>query len=169
MGSPRKLTSLFARQCARRDRESNWAFMARLARAPVHVCLWNKYHKKERGNEMMLSLMGGMDLMSFVRSHRTWFGSGAYDPDRTTFPFWLTPAGRSALRRRDPAHDSAVVNGGLVDPGYQVMPARNFHRSLNEQRALVREGRGLSKPAFIGPLVERLEPTPLKRRGRKRK
>lgn len=164
MSTPKKLTSPWDRQCARRERESNWAFMARLARAPVHVCLWNKYHKTERRNEMMLSLFGGMDLMAFVRSHRPWFGQGAYNEDRTTFAFWLTPVGRAALRRRDPKHDNAVVNGGLVEPGYQVMPARDFHRDLNEQRALVRDRRGLSPPAFIRPLAEKEKPTSLWRK-----
>lgn len=167
MSAPRKLTSARERHAARHERESNWAFMAKLAKAPVHVCLWNKYHKTERRNEMMLSLMGGMDLMRFVRSHRAWFQHGAYNKDRTTFSYWLTAAGRAALRRRDPKHDNAVVDGGLVEPGYQVMPARDFHRDLNEQRDLVRQRAGLSMPTFIRPLVEKIEIIPIQRRSRR--
>lgn len=167
MITPRKLTSAWDRQTARRDRDWNWAFMARLSKAPVHVCLWNKYRKTARGNEMMLCLMGGVDLMTFVRAHRAWFGHGAYNPARTTFCFWLTPAGRTALRRRDPKHDNAVVEGGLVEPGYQVMPARDFHRDLNGQRAVARDRRGLSQPAFIRPLTEKIEPAPIQRRTRR--
>lgn len=164
----RKLNSPFERQVARRGREMDWAFMERLARAPVHVCLWNKYHKKERGNETMLCLMGGVYFMTWVREHRSWFGHGAYNPDRTTFLFWLTPAGRAAVRRRDPKHNNAVVNGGLVEPGYQVMPVRDFHRALNEQRNRIRQRHGLSPCAFIRPLTEKSEPEIRPKRRRRR-
>lgn len=142
--------------------------MARLARGPVHVCLWNKYHKKERGNELMLCLMGGADFMSWVREHRVWFGMGPYNAERTTFMFWLTPAGRSAVKRRDKKHDNAVVNGGLVEPGYQVMPALDFHRDLNEQRNRIRKGRGLSSAKNIWPLIEKVDQVPIKKQRRKR-
>lgn len=137
MGLPPKLNDPWERQAARRGREMDWALMERLARAPVHICLWNKYHKVERRNELMLCMMGGVDFMTWVREHRSWFGHGAYNRTRTTFQFWLTPAGRAAVRRRDPRHDNAVTNGGLVEPGYQVMPARDFHRDLDEQRRRV--------------------------------
>lgn len=152
----RKLTCPFWRKIARRERDSHWNFMRRLARqGAVHVCLWNKRGLKERGSELMLSLMGGNDLMSWVAAHRSWFGYGAYNAGRTTFPFWLTPRGRIALRRRRRADDRAPIFGGMVQPGYQVIPFE-YHRSLHEQRVWLRERAGLSRPAYIpdSPIVK---------------
>lgn len=165
--SPKKLTSSWERQVARRGREMDWNFMGRLARAPIHVCLWNKYHKKERGNELMLCLISGVNFMSWVREHRTWFRMGPYNQERTTFMVWLTPVGRIAVKRRDKRHDNAVVNGGLVEPGYQVMPILDFHRDLNEQRSRIRKARGLSGAMDIGPLIEKVEVVPTKKRRQK--
>jgi hypothetical protein len=107
-----------------------------------------------------------MELMTFVREHRSWFGWGAYDRSRNSFPMWLTPAGRSALR----SHPDRLqmVYGGLVEPGFKVMPI-DFHRDLNEQRSRIRGRAGLSRPRHIRPLAEKIEyvPPPKRRRSRR--
>jgi hypothetical protein len=147
----RKLTGTFARQVARRKLDGHWNFVRRLDHeGVVHVCLWNKYHHKEARNEKRFCLMSGMDLMEFVRQHRSWFGYGAYDRARNTFPIWLTPAGRDALRTK--ADRPQLLLGGLVEPGYEVIPS-DFHRDLNEQRARQRELAGLSRPSYIRELL----------------
>lgn len=151
----RRLTDRFSRQVAQRVLEGHWNFVRRLAREGiVHFCVWNKFHHKERRNEERHGLIDGMEVMEFVREHRAWFGYGAYDRSRNTFPIWLTAAGRAALRTK--ADRPQLILGGLVDPGFQVMP-REFHRDVNEQRNHLRKRRGLSRATYLRPLTEKIE------------
>src|ERR1700685_206434 len=125
----RRLTDRDSRQIAQRTLEGHWDFVRRLARqGVVHFCVWNKYHHKEGRNEIRHGLIDGLEFFDFVRSHRPWFGRGAYDRRRNAFPMWLTPAGRIALKTR--ANRSEMVHGGLVEPGYCAVPL-DFHRDLN--------------------------------------
>jgi hypothetical protein len=154
----RRLTETVSRQIARRTLDGHWNFMRRLARqGVVHVCIWNKYGHKEQRNEYRHGLIDGLELMDFVRQHRPWFGYGAFDRSRNTFPMWLTPRGRSALRTC--ADRPQMILGGLVEPGYQVMPI-DFHRRLNEQRSRVRIRAGLSRASYIRPLTQKIEEAP---------
>jgi hypothetical protein len=164
----RRITSLLSRQIARRVLDGHWDFVRRLARQGViHVCLWNKYRHKEGRNEDRHGLIDGLELMEFVRQHRAWFGYGAYDRQRNTFPMWLTERGRRAVSTH--ADRPQIVLGGLVEPGYQVMPI-DFHRDLNEQRHRSRVRVGLSRPSRIYPLIERAKvPAKPVRRRRKNK
>ncbi len=165
--TPRKLTDTFSRRVARRVLDGHWNFIRRLARQGiVHVCLWNKYGHKEGRNEDRHGLIDGMELMEFVRQHRSWFGYGAHDRRRKTFPMWLTASGRHALRTR--ADRPQLVLGGLVEPGYQVMPI-DFHRDLNEQRSRVRARAGLSRASYIRPITVKVEWAPIKRRAAKKR
>lgn len=144
----------------------HWDFVRRLARqGVVHFCVWNKYHHKEQRNEARHGLIDGLEVLDFVRQHRPWFGRGAYDRKRNTFAMWLTARGRIALRSR--TDRAEMVFGGLVDPGYQVMPM-DFHRDLNEQRGFVRDRAGLSRAAYIRPLTEKIEYAPPSRKRRRR-
>lgn len=160
----KRLSDIGARQVARRVLDGHWNFVRRLAReGVVHVCIWNKYHHKTRRNEQRHGLIDGLELMEFVRQNRAWFGMGAYDRGRNTFPMWLTDRGRKALRTR--ADRPQLVLGGLIEPGFQVMPI-DFHRDLNEQRARLRRRNGLGEPAHIRPL--RLLPEPVMQPNRRR-
>jgi hypothetical protein len=164
--TPRRLNDKLSRQIARRVRDGHWEFMAKLARfGVVHVCTWNKARRKEGRNEMRCGLLDWFEYAAFIRAHRAWFGQGPWDTRRDTFPMWLTPAGRQALATRP--DDSNPVFGGLVEPGYQCIPL-DFHRSLHEQRTVLRERRGLSRPAYI-PDEPRVSVEPIVRPKRRRK
>lgn len=157
----RRFNDRDSRQVAQRQLEGHWNFVRRLAREGlVHFCVWNKYHHPERKNEIRHGLIDGMEFLDFVRTHRAWFGCGAYDRRRNTFAIWLTQAGRSALRTR--AERAEMMRGGLVEPGYEAMPLQ-FHRDLNEQRGIQRARRGLPT-SYIRELMEKPEPMPVRRR-----
>lgn len=163
----KRLTDKLDREAARRTLDGHWDFVRRLAREGiVHFCVWNKYHHKEQRNEARHGLIDGLEVLEFVRQHRPWFGSGAYDLKRNTRPMWLTARGRRALRRQ--AGRPEMVYGGLVEPGYKAMPL-DFHRDLNEQRSHVRWLRGLSRATYIRPLRDRTEEEVDRKPARKRK
>lgn len=165
--TPRRLTDADSRQVARRTLDMHWDFVRRLARQGIiHFCVWNKYHHKEQRNEARHGLIDGLEVLGFVRQHRSWFGSGAYDLKRNTRPMWLTARGRRALRRQ--ADRPEMIFGGLVEPGYKAMPL-DFHRDLNEQRSRVRCSRGLLPATYIRPLTEKIEEQVDRKPARKRK
>lgn len=164
---PRRLNDRFSRQIARRTRDGQWDLMRRLARQGiVHICTWNKKRRPEGRNEIRYCLMGWFEDAAFIRAHRNWFGRGPWDDARDTFPMWLTPAGRAALKGLP--DDRKPVFGGLVEPGYQCIPL-DFHRDLNEQRARNREVAGLSRPSYIRERILKAEPiAPFRKRGNSR-
>lgn len=133
------------RRVARRVRDDHWMFMERLARyGVVHVCPWAKNRSSKAGpNEAIEGLLGWNEFASWLwGEHRPWFGRGTWDERRQTWAYWLTAAGRSALRRRSPRDDALPVYGGLVEPGWSARP-RSFYRDLHEQRlAVLTKARG---------------------------
>ena len=108
---------------ARRIRDFHWSFMERLAaEGTVHVNTWNKYRHEERPDELRLSLLSGMQLSEWINAHPDWFDIGPQNRERWTQPVSLTEAGCEALANRH-LYDMEPVVGGLVEPGWQAVPA----------------------------------------------
>lgn len=126
------------RHVARRVRNDHWEFMERLARyGIVHVCPWAKHRSNRAGpNEIIEGPLTWGEFATWIKQHRPWFLWGAWDDRRQTVSYWLTPAGRAAVRRRPARDDSLPVHGGLVEPGWSARP-RSFYLDLYEQRLLV--------------------------------
>lgn len=171
---PRILTDRYAMQTARRERDFHWALMERMARRGiVHICPWDKKRLATRQNEHRCGLIDWFELAAWLRQHRSWFGQGAFNRARDTFPCWLTPRGRAALRKRRRRDDLAPVLGGLVEPGFQVQP-REFYRCLWEQRKnVLTKARGYRRTDIcLGELRIPYEPMvfkPQRRRSARRK
>lgn len=120
---PKLLTDPQDRDMARRMRDGQWKFMERVAReGTVHVSTWNKYRLEEQPNELLLSLISGMELSEWITKHLDWFVLGPQEKVRYTQPVSLTGAGRVALANRH-LYDMEPVTGGLVEPGWQAVPA----------------------------------------------
>ena len=122
---PKLRTDETMRAVARNIRDSQWAFMERLAReGTVHVCPWNKYRLEERSDELMFGLIDWLEMNAWIRRHADWFvlGEDQWNAERHTFPVSLTVAGREALQHRE-LYDMEPVEGGLVEPGWQAIPA----------------------------------------------
>lgn len=119
----KKLVDEASRQRARAIRDRQWSFMERLAReGTVHVCTWNKYRQEERRDELRLCLLSGNELLGRIDAHRDWFVIGPQNQERWTNPVSLSDAGRIALDNRH-RYDLEPVRGGLVEPGWEAIPA----------------------------------------------
>jgi hypothetical protein len=124
---PKPLTSARDRHMARRMRDSQWAFMERVASSgTVWVCWWNKdRHHDEKAappDLLICGLIDGCELLEWLHSHEAWWIIGEWSDERYAAPVSLTDAGRAALANRDP-YDMEPVTGGLVEPGWQATPA----------------------------------------------
>ena len=123
MMEPRKLTDQSAREMARSIRDEQWSIMERmLVHDPLWFCVWNKRDLPELQGEARFGLLGGLEIMEWFDRHPGWFNRGDWDDDRYAFPISLTEAGRTALKNRD-TYDKEPVFGGLVEPGWQAIPA----------------------------------------------
>ena len=65
--------------------------------------------------------MSGMDILTWMRSHRDWFRKGKWSDERYALPVRLTRLGKEALFNRAP-YDMEPIYGGLAEPGYVVTP-----------------------------------------------
>jgi hypothetical protein len=121
---PRRLTSKSDRQMARRIRDSQWNFMEKVAAlGTVWWCIWNKIRREERTDEVRCCLISGMELNEWMMTHPDWWDVGEWDDERYGRPVKLTEVGRIALAERE-KYDMEPVTGGLVEPGFIVVPAR---------------------------------------------
>lgn len=126
---PKILRGRANREMARHIRERQWLFMARAAEHnPLWFCVWNKTGQPELADEWRDALISGMEIMEWVRSHPSWFRVGRWSEKRYARPVRLTDAGHAALANREP-HDMEPVYGGMVEPGWQCIPAKLRARS----------------------------------------
>lgn len=122
MAEPRKLTDDFAREHARAIRDTHWRFMERIAEnGTLWFCAWNRRGLPEAADEWRDALIGGMEILEWIRRHSDWFVCGEWDDGRYGFPVRLTEEGRTALNNRH-LYDMEPVYGGLVEPGWQAIP-----------------------------------------------
>lgn len=124
---PRKLLdSPDHRQMARRMRDGQWAFAERVAaRGTLWVCWWNKnrHHQPPHPDDLEIcGLIDGMELLEWLGSHPSWWAVGPRSEARYAAPVSITAAGRQALQNRS-LYDREPVTGGLVEPGWQAVPA----------------------------------------------
>jgi len=122
---PKILRDKDSRNRARVIRDRHWRFMERAAEHdPLWFCVWNKTGQPELEDEWRDGLISGMEIMDWVRRHTDWFCIGGWSDQRYARPFRLTDAGRAALANRD-VYDMEPVFGGLVEPGWQCVPAKS--------------------------------------------
>lgn len=128
---PKRLTSKRDRENARRARDMQWDFMDRVAaHGTVWACWWNKnrHHEQktlynEAGDLAVFCLFGGMEFLEWLNSHKDWWQIGDWSDERYAAPVSLTEAGKAALKERE-KYDMELVTGGLVEPGFCVLPSR---------------------------------------------
>ncbi len=121
------------RRRARAMRDEQWAFAELVnSQGTVWVCWWNKNrHHDERtapADLVICSLISGMELLTWLKSHPDWWQIGEWSRERYAAPVQLTDAGRAALSARD-IYDMEPVDYGLVEPGWRATPAANEHSS----------------------------------------
>lgn len=124
---PRELTDDRARQMGRWARDTQWKFAdAVLEHGTLWFCWWNKnrHHPEEgRPDDLWVSgLIVGMEILDWLRRHDDWWVIGKWNDARYAAPVSLTDAGRAALADRE-RYDMEPVYGGLVEPGFVVVPA----------------------------------------------
>lgn len=132
---PKRLTSRSQRKMARYTRDEQWKFMERVDQlGTVWVCWWNKnhHHAESKPDLLICGLIDGMELLEWLKSHEDWWIIGEWSDERYAAPVSLTDIGKKALQERE-LYDMELVNGGLVEPGFCVMPARKIKEKANEQ------------------------------------
>jgi hypothetical protein len=119
---PKKLTSKNMRQIARNIRNAQWGMMEKMQKFDtIWFCVWNKRRLPEAPDEIRCGLIDGMELLSWTDTHSDWFEKGEWNDERYAMPIKLTDAGRDALNNRA-LYDMEPVHGGLVEPGFIVIP-----------------------------------------------
>ncbi len=134
---------------ARSERDSQWAFMERVAREGiVWMCPWDKHrlHGRRCVNKWCESktfdpngskwqcarcktvmeyvpdgLLGSNELFHWLASHKDWWTRGRWSEKRCARSIRITDAGRIALENRH-VYDMEEIYGGMVEPGYVVRP-----------------------------------------------
>lgn len=122
---PKRLTSQKDREMARHMRDFQWGFMERVSKlGTVWVCWWNKnrHHTEDKPDLLICGLIDGCELIEWLHSHEDWWIIGEWSDERYAAPVSLTDAGKTALANRE-QYDMELVTGGLVEPGFCVMPA----------------------------------------------
>lgn len=115
-------------EIARAIRDGQWALMERVARkGTVWICWWNKNRHHDESKPLppdlvVHGLITGMELLSWLNSHKDWWAIGKWSDERYAAPVSLTDAGRAALAHRD-EYDLEPVTGGLIAPGWSCVPA----------------------------------------------
>lgn len=100
---PKRFSSKYHREVARRIRDSQWELMQRVATlGTLWFCVWNKRQLPELADEKRCGLIDGMEYLEWMDQH----------PD----------AGHTALDERE-KYDMEPVTGGLVEPGFVITPA----------------------------------------------
>lgn len=120
---PKRLNSYRERMIARRERDSQWGFMERVAReGVVWICPWDKYGKHENGDGVyVFGLLGSNEFYAWLNSHKDWWKKGRWSDKRCAKSIRITEAGRIALQNRY-LYDMEPIFGGMVEPGYVVRP-----------------------------------------------
>jgi hypothetical protein len=90
---------------------------------PLWFCVWNKGGRPEASDEWRDGLITGMEIQAWMARHRDWFKIGRWNEKRYARSIRLTNAGRAALANRAD-FDMEPVFGGLVEPGWQCVPAK---------------------------------------------
>jgi hypothetical protein len=133
---PRRLSDRRARAHARYERDSQWAFMERVAReGVVWMCPWDKHHRHGKDGVYVFGLLGSNEFFHWLHSHKDWWKHGRWSEKRCARSIRITEAGRAALASRH-LYDMEEIFGGMVEPGYVVTPALPKKRE-----ALVEEDR----------------------------
>jgi len=119
----KRLTSYRHRRFARAERDSQWAFMGRVAREEiVWVCPWDNYSRHKDGDGVyVFGLMGAEEFLSWLHSHKDWWEVGPWVEKRCARSIRITEAGRAALANRE-QYDMEPVHGGMVEPGWICTP-----------------------------------------------
>ena len=132
----RYLTSYRERAMARRTRDSQWAFMERVAKeGTVWICPWDKYRKHGSDGVYVYGLLGSNEFLHWLDSHKEWWNRGRWSDRRCASPISITDAGRFALGNRAP-YDMELINGGMVEPGFVVRPLPARRRRTTSCRIL---------------------------------
>jgi hypothetical protein len=121
--SPKRLTDRNSRMMARRERDSQWEFMERVAREGiVWMCPWDKHGKHKNGDGVyVFGLIGSNEFYHWLSEHKDWWKRGRWSEKRCARSIRITDAGRKALKARD-HYDMEPIFGGMVEPGYVVTP-----------------------------------------------
>lgn len=125
---PRWLDDPEAQKRARFIRDRQWETLERIADCdPLYICWWDKagrHRDRDRRPEdlKVCGLIDGMELLQWLNAHPDWREIGEWSDERYAAPVWITEAGRAALANREP-YDREPVVGGLVEPGWQTIPA----------------------------------------------
>lgn len=126
MTSPRQLIDPDSRDRARRIRDGQWQFAERVARhGVVWFCVWDqsRRHPHPTPDDVeACGLIDGLELLEWLESHADWWEIGDWSDERYARPVRLTEAGCAALANRH-LYDLEPVTGGLVEPGWQAVPA----------------------------------------------
>ena len=120
---PKRLTAKRDRAMARRERDSQWAFMERVAREGiVWMCPWDKYGRHKGGDGVyVFGLLGSNELFHWLDSHKDWWKRGRWSEKRCARSIRITVHGRAALINRGP-YDMEPICGGMVEPGWEAIP-----------------------------------------------
>lgn len=120
---PKRLTDYRERMIARRQRDSQWRFMERVAReGVVWVCPWDKYSKHKNGDGVyVFGLLGSNEFYHWLDSHKDWWKKGRWSDKRCAASVRITEAGLVALQNRH-LYDMEPIFGGMVEPGFVVRP-----------------------------------------------
>lgn len=128
---PKHLSSRTEREIARYVRDGQWAFMERIqAVGKLWFCVWNKDRRHQKpypADLWVCCLMTGLDYENWMQRHPDWFIKGRWSEKRYARSVRLTPAGVAALANRN-LYDMEPLHGGLVEPGYTVLPLRPAQR-----------------------------------------
>lgn len=123
---PKRLTDRNSRRFARSQRDSQWAFMERVVREGiVWMCPWDKHERHKDGDGVyVFGLLGSGEFYHWLDSHKDWWNRGRWSEKRCASSIRITEAGRKALENRG-SYDMEPIYGGIVEPGYVVIPSAN--------------------------------------------
>lgn len=158
--APKTLRDKTSRIIARRERDSQWEFMERVAREGiVWMCPWDRYRKHGRrcfnrwcesktfvpfafdahrngfqcahckvtmeripdDGVYVFGLIGSNEFYHWLDSHKNWWKRGRWSEKRCARSIRITADGIKALENRE-LHDMEPIFGGMVEPGYVVVP-----------------------------------------------
>jgi len=140
--NPKRLTNKTMRVIARRERDSQWEFMERVAREGiVWMCPWDKYKRHKDGDGVyVFGLIGSNEFYHWLDSHKDWWIRGRWSEKRCARSIRITPAGLKALKNRE-QYDMEPIYGGMVEPGYVVTPwpVKRTVSDVKDIRGLVAE------------------------------
>ena len=132
MPRPKRLTEPHQRETARRIRDHHWRVLERAGELdPLWCCWWDKrgFHKPPAVDVESFCLLSGMEFLDWIQNdHPDWVEIGEWDDERYAAPVRLTAAGRDALAHRE-RYDMEPVRGGLVNPGWEAIPAEGGTRA----------------------------------------